>query len=113
MYRINANFLKYPGAYLFLQVAKKREAFAAAHPDRRIISPSTQPPRTPQRTPTAVPTAVITATSASVESTLVCSPTKIRESRSRPYRSVPAGWARLGASRAAKLSWYSRSRNCQ
>ena len=38
MYRINANFLKYPGAYLFLQVAKKREAFAAAHPDRRIIS---------------------------------------------------------------------------
>ena len=30
--------MKYPGAYLFLQVAKKREAFAAAHPDKRIIS---------------------------------------------------------------------------
>ena len=39
------------------------------------------------------------ATKANVESTLVCNPTRIRDSMSRPKRSVPAGWAALGGSK--------------
>ena len=38
MAKINENFLKLPGSYLFSQVAKKRSAYVAAHPDAKVIS---------------------------------------------------------------------------
>ena len=38
MYKVNENYLKLPGSYLFSTVAKKRNAYAAANPDAKIIS---------------------------------------------------------------------------
>lgn len=40
MAKINDNYLKLPGAYLFSTVARKAEEFAAAHPDRELIKMS-------------------------------------------------------------------------
>lgn len=40
MAKINDNYLKLPGAYLFSTVARKAAEFAAAHPDREIIKMS-------------------------------------------------------------------------
>ena len=40
MVKINENFLKLPGSYLFSTVAKKASAYAAAHPDNEIIKMS-------------------------------------------------------------------------
>lgn len=40
MARINDNFLKLPGAYLFAEVAKRAEDFQSAHPEREIIKMS-------------------------------------------------------------------------
>ena len=37
MYKINDNYLKLPGSYLFSTIGKKVNAYAAAHPDKRII----------------------------------------------------------------------------
>lgn len=37
MFRINENYLKLPGSYLFSNIAKKVNAFAAAHPDKPVI----------------------------------------------------------------------------
>ncbi len=37
MYKVNDNYLKLPGSYLFSTIAKKVSAFQAAHPDREII----------------------------------------------------------------------------
>ena len=37
MYRINENYLKLPGSYLFSTIGKKVSAFSAANPDKRII----------------------------------------------------------------------------
>lgn len=40
MAKINNNYLKLPGAYLFSTVARKANEFAAAHPDRELIKMS-------------------------------------------------------------------------
>ncbi len=40
MAKINDNFLKLPGAYLFSTVARKANEFSAAHPDRELIKMS-------------------------------------------------------------------------
>ena len=37
MYKVNDNYLKLPGSYLFSTIGKKVNAYAAAHPDSRII----------------------------------------------------------------------------
>lgn len=40
MAKINDNYLKLPGAYLFSTVARKADEFAKAHPDRELIKMS-------------------------------------------------------------------------
>lgn len=40
MAKVNENFLKLPGSYLFSTVAKKAAEFQAAHPDRELIKMS-------------------------------------------------------------------------
>ena len=37
MTRVNENYLKLPGSYLFSTIGKKRKAYAEAHPDSNII----------------------------------------------------------------------------
>lgn len=37
MYKVNDNYLKLPGSYLFSTIGKKVNAYAAAHPDSKII----------------------------------------------------------------------------
>ncbi|MDE5746222.1 MAG: LL-diaminopimelate aminotransferase [Acetatifactor sp.] len=37
MYKVNDNYLKLPGSYLFSTIGKKVNAYAVAHPDSRII----------------------------------------------------------------------------
>lgn len=37
MAKINANFLKLPGSYLFSETARRAAAFAASHPDKKLI----------------------------------------------------------------------------
>lgn len=37
MFRINENYLKLPGSYLFSNIAKKVNAFTAAHPEKPVI----------------------------------------------------------------------------
>lgn len=37
MFKINDNYLKLPGSYLFSNIAKKVEAYSQAHPDKEII----------------------------------------------------------------------------
>lgn len=37
MFKVNDNYLKLPGSYLFSTVAKKQRAFEAAHPDKTVI----------------------------------------------------------------------------
>lgn len=37
MFKINENYLKLPGSYLFSNIAKKVAAYQSAHPDREII----------------------------------------------------------------------------
>lgn len=37
MFKVNENFLKLPGSYLFSTVAKKQREYSAAHPDKKII----------------------------------------------------------------------------
>ena len=37
MYKLNENFQKLPGSYLFAGIANKVEAFQKANPDRQII----------------------------------------------------------------------------
>ena len=37
MFKINDNYLKLPGSYLFSTVAKKTNAFMAANPDKKVI----------------------------------------------------------------------------
>ena len=37
MTKVNQNFLKLPGSYLFSEVAKRIAAFSAANPDKRVI----------------------------------------------------------------------------
>ena len=38
MTRVNENYLKLPGSYLFSTIGKKRKAYAETHPDSNIIS---------------------------------------------------------------------------
>ena len=38
MYRLNENYLKLPGSYLFSGIAKKVAEFKEANPDRKVIS---------------------------------------------------------------------------
>ena len=38
MIRLNENYLKLPGSYLFAEVGKRSRAFAAAHPETEVIS---------------------------------------------------------------------------
>ncbi len=38
MFKINDNYLKLPGSYLFSTIAKKVNAYKAEHPDRQVIS---------------------------------------------------------------------------
>ncbi len=40
MAKINENYLKLPGSYLFSTVAKKSASYAAAHPDKEVIKMS-------------------------------------------------------------------------
>lgn len=37
MYKLNENYLKLPGSYLFSTIGKKVNAYSAAHPDKKII----------------------------------------------------------------------------
>ncbi len=37
MFRLNENYLKLPGSYLFSTIGRKISAYSAAHPDKRII----------------------------------------------------------------------------
>ena len=37
MTKVNQNFLKLPGSYLFSEVARRISAYSAAHPDAKII----------------------------------------------------------------------------
>lgn len=37
MFKVNENYLKLPGSYLFSTIAKKVNAFTEAHPDRTIV----------------------------------------------------------------------------
>ena len=37
MYKINDNYLKLPGSYLFSTIAKKVSAYTEANPDKKII----------------------------------------------------------------------------
>ena len=37
MFKINDNYLKLPGSYLFSTIGKKVSAFTAAHPDKKVI----------------------------------------------------------------------------
>lgn len=37
MFRINENYLKLPGSYLFSTVGKKSKAYMEAHPDKKVI----------------------------------------------------------------------------
>lgn len=37
MFRINDNYLKLPGSYLFSTIARKVNAYGAAHPEKRVI----------------------------------------------------------------------------
>lgn len=37
MFKINENYLKLPGSYLFSTIGKKVAAYAEAHPDKRLI----------------------------------------------------------------------------
>lgn len=37
MFKVNENYLKLPGSYLFSTVARKQREFTAAHPDKQII----------------------------------------------------------------------------
>lgn len=38
MYKINDNYLKLPGSYLFSNIGKKVRAYSAEHPDKKVIS---------------------------------------------------------------------------
>lgn len=38
MFKVNENYLKLPGSYLFSTVGKKARAYQAEHPERRVIS---------------------------------------------------------------------------
>lgn len=38
MFKLNENYLKLPGSYLFSTVGKKSRAYQAAHPDKKVIS---------------------------------------------------------------------------
>ena len=37
MFKVNQDYLKLPGSYLFSTIAKKVNEFSAANPDKRII----------------------------------------------------------------------------
>ena len=37
MFKINENYLKLPGSYLFSTVGKKQRAYEQAHPDKKVI----------------------------------------------------------------------------
>ena len=37
MYKINENYLKLPGSYLFSTIGKKVSAYTAANPDKKVI----------------------------------------------------------------------------
>lgn len=37
MFKVNENYLKLPGSYLFSTVGRKQREYAAAHPDKKII----------------------------------------------------------------------------
>lgn len=38
MFKINENYLKLPGSYLFATIGKKAREYTAAHPDKKVIS---------------------------------------------------------------------------
>lgn len=38
MFKLNDNYLKLPGSYLFSTIGKKNRAYQAAHPDKKVIS---------------------------------------------------------------------------
>ena len=37
MVKVNENYLKLPGSYLFSEVARRINAYSAAHPEAKII----------------------------------------------------------------------------
>ena len=37
MFKINENYLKLPGSYLFSTIGKKVNAYTSANPDKKII----------------------------------------------------------------------------
>ena len=37
MFKINENYLKLPGSYLFSTIGKKVAAYSEAHPDKKLI----------------------------------------------------------------------------
>ena len=37
MYKVNDNYLKLPGSYLFAAIGKKVNTYAGLHPDKKII----------------------------------------------------------------------------
>lgn len=37
MFKVNENYLKLPGSYLFSTVGRKQREYEAAHPDKKVI----------------------------------------------------------------------------
>ncbi len=37
MFKVNENYLKLPGSYLFSTIAKKVNAYSQANPDKKVI----------------------------------------------------------------------------
>ncbi len=40
MLKLNENYLKLPGSYLFAEIARRTAAYGEAHPDKRLIKPA-------------------------------------------------------------------------
>ena len=38
MFKLNENYLKLPGSYLFSTIGKKNRVYQEAHPDKKVIS---------------------------------------------------------------------------
>ena len=37
MLKLNENYMKLPGSYLFAEIARRTAAYSEAHPDKRLI----------------------------------------------------------------------------
>ena len=77
-------------------IASRRAGNASAKSDSRMMKESSHPPRTAASIPSGTPTPAPIATARTLTSREIWDPTIIRDSVSRPYRSVPIQWSQLG-----------------